>query len=54
MTILSNGGLNRRRFLQTTAATAMAATLPLGGAMAAPKRGGHLRVGKATAKPPTR
>ncbi|MEO3415627.1 ABC transporter substrate-binding protein [Roseovarius sp. CAU 1744] len=47
MTILTNGGLNRRRFLQTTAATAMAATLPLGGAMAAPKRGGHLRVGKA-------
>ena len=47
MTILSNGGLNRRRFLQTTAATAMAATLPMGSAMAAPKRGGHLRVGKA-------
>ena len=47
MTILNNGGLNRRRFLQTSAATAVAASLPLGGAIAAPKRGGHLRVGKA-------
>ena len=47
MTLLTKGGLNRRRFLQTSAATAVAASLPLGGAIAAPKRGGHLRVGKA-------
>ncbi|SLN64680.1 Periplasmic dipeptide transport protein precursor [Roseovarius litorisediminis] len=48
MTIINSGGLNRRRFLQTTAATAMAASMPLGGALAStPKRGGHLRIGKA-------
>jgi peptide/nickel transport system substrate-binding protein len=46
MTLITTGRLNRRRFLQTTAATAMAASLPLSGAMAAPKRGGHLRIGK--------
>lgn len=46
MTLLNNGRLNRRGFLKTTAATAVAATLPMGGAFAMPKRGGHLRVGK--------
>ncbi len=47
MSIIKGGLLDRRGFLKTTAATAMAATLPLGGAAyAAPKRGGHLRVGK--------
>jgi peptide/nickel transport system substrate-binding protein len=46
MTLITNGRLNRRGFLQTTAATAMAATIPLGAALAAPKRGGHLRAGK--------
>ena len=42
---IRNGLLDRRGFLRTTAAGAALATLPLGGAMAAPKRGGHLRVG---------
>lgn len=38
---------NRRSFLQTGAAGAFAATLPMGGAMAqTPQRGGHLRVGR--------
>jgi peptide/nickel transport system substrate-binding protein len=47
MSIIRNGTLDRRRFLQTTAAGAMAATLPMGGmAHAQPKRGGHLRVAK--------
>ena len=46
MTILNNSGLNRRRFLQTTAATAMAASLPLTAVRAA-SGSGHLRVGKA-------
>ena len=46
MSAFTNGGLNRRRFLQTTAAAAVASTLPLSSALAAPKRGGHLRVGK--------
>jgi len=46
MTLITNSGLNRRRFLQTTAATAIAASLPLSAAIAAPKRGGHLRIGK--------
>jgi len=44
MALFKDGMLNRRGFLKTTAATAMAASLPMGGAMAAPKRGGHLRV----------
>lgn len=40
-------GLNRRRFLQASAATGVAATLPLGkAAMAAPKKGGTLRIGR--------
>lgn len=46
MSNFKGGSLNRRGFLKTTAATAMAVTLPLGAAYAAPKRGGHLRVGK--------
>lgn len=46
MTLLTNGRMNRRGFLKTTAATAAAASLPLGGAIAQPKRGGHLKVGK--------
>ncbi len=37
--------LGRRGFLKTTAAAALAASLPLGGAIAAPKRGGNLRAG---------
>src|SRR6056297_1512642 len=47
MSIIKGGLLNRRGFLKTTAATAMAATVPMSGAMAAPKRGGHMRMGKA-------
>ena len=47
MSIIKGGLLDRRGFLKTTAASAAAATLPFGGAMAAtPKRGGHIRVGK--------
>ena len=47
MSLIINGRFNRRKFLKTTAAGALAASLPLGGAMAAtPKRGGHLRIGK--------
>ena len=46
MTILKGGLLDRRGFLKTTAATTFAASLPMA-AYAAPKRGGHLRVGKA-------
>ena len=47
MSLITNGRLDRRGFLKTTAAGAIAASLPLGGAMAAtPKRGGHLRIGK--------
>ena len=45
MTLIKGGLLDRRGFMKTTAATALAATLPMGAAMAAPKRGGHLRVG---------
>ena len=45
MTLIKGGFLDRRGFLKTTAATAAMAALPMGGAMAAPKRGGHLRVG---------
>ncbi|QGX97781.1 ABC transporter substrate-binding protein [Roseovarius faecimaris] len=37
----------RRGFLKSTAATALAATLPAGRALAAPKKGGHLRIGRA-------
>jgi len=44
MSLIKGGLLDRRGFLRTTAATALAATLPMGGAMAAPNRGGHLRV----------
>ncbi len=39
--------IDRRKFLKTTAATAIAATLPLRAAQAEPKRGGHFRMGKA-------
>ena len=46
MSIIKGGLLDRRGFLKTTAAGAIAASLPMGGAFAAPKRGGHLRVGK--------
>ncbi len=46
MSVINSGRLDRRGFLKTTAAGAIAATLPMGGALAAPKRGGHLRVGK--------
>ncbi|WP_135501845.1 ABC transporter substrate-binding protein [Roseovarius aestuariivivens] len=46
MSIIKGGFLDRRGFLKTTAAGAIAATLPMGGAMAAPTRGGHLRVAK--------
>lgn len=47
MSLITNDRFNRRGFLKTTAAGAIAASLPLGGAMAAtPKRGGHLRIGK--------
>jgi len=47
MSIFNKGQMDRRGFLKTTAAGAIAATLPMGGAMAMSKRGGHLRVGKA-------
>ncbi|MCZ4353045.1 ABC transporter substrate-binding protein [Roseovarius aestuarii] len=47
MTYRVTAGFNRRGFLKSTALGALAATLPFGGAQAAPKRGGHLRVGKA-------
>ncbi|SEL24030.1 peptide/nickel transport system substrate-binding protein [Roseovarius azorensis] len=43
MTLLNSGRINRRGFMATTAATALAATLPTGRAIAAPNRGGHLR-----------
>jgi peptide/nickel transport system substrate-binding protein len=46
MSIIKGGLLDRRGFLKTTAAGAFAATLPMGSAMAAPRRGGHLRVAK--------
>src|SRR6056297_3394113 len=46
MTLIKGGMLDRRGFMKTTAAGALLATLPMGGAMAAPKRGGHLRVAK--------
>ncbi|WP_272009413.1 ABC transporter substrate-binding protein [Roseovarius sp. ZX-A-9] len=46
MSTTNGGRLDRRGFLKTTAATAIAATLPMGGAFAAPKRGGHLRIAK--------
>ena len=46
MSLIKGGFLDRRGFLKTTAASAIAATLPMGGgAMASPSRGGHLRVG---------
>lgn len=47
MTLIKGGMLDRRGFLKTTAAGALAASLPMGGAWAqTPKRGGHLRVAK--------
>ena len=45
MSLIKGGLLDRRGFLKTTVAATAAATLPFGGAMAAPKRGGHLRIG---------
>ena len=45
MSLIKGGLLDRRGFLKTTVAATAAATLPMGGAMAAPKRGGHLRIG---------
>ena len=46
MSLLGGGKLDRRGFLKTTAATAMAAGMPMSGALAMPKRGGHLRVAR--------
>ncbi|MEM6713404.1 MAG: ABC transporter substrate-binding protein, partial [Pseudomonadota bacterium] len=46
MALIKGGMLNRRGLLKSAAATAVAATLPMGSAaVAAPKRGGHIRVG---------
>jgi len=47
MTDSTRSGFNRRRFLQASAATGIAASLPLNFAQAAPKKGGTLRMGKA-------
>ena len=47
MSFISPGRINRRGFLKTTAATAVAASLPTKYASATPKRGGHMRMGKA-------
>lgn len=48
MSKLITGGVNRRQILQAGAATGIAASLPLGNAaMAAPKRGGKMTMGKA-------
>ncbi|MEO1139077.1 MAG: ABC transporter substrate-binding protein [Pseudomonadota bacterium] len=48
MSLIKGGFLDRRGFLKTTVAATAAATLPLSSAaIAAPKRGGHIRVGKA-------
>ena len=46
MIIGASGGMNRRQFPKTSAATAAATSLPLS-ARAAPKRGSHMRMGKA-------
>jgi peptide/nickel transport system substrate-binding protein len=47
MSLITNGRLDRRGFLKSTALGAVAASLPFGAAMAmTPKKGGHLRVGK--------
>ncbi len=47
MSVSNLSSLNRRSFLRVSAATALAASLPLSAAQAAPKRGGHLRAGLA-------
>lgn len=47
MSNLLRGNLNRRRFMQTTAAAGIAAGLPLGAASAAPKKGGTMKMGQA-------
>ncbi len=48
MSIIKGGLLDRRGFLKTTVAASAAAALPIAGpAIAMPKRGGHIRVGKA-------
>ncbi|MFX0543335.1 ABC transporter substrate-binding protein [Roseovarius sp. S4756] len=46
MSLIKGGFLNRRGLLKSVAASAVAATLPIRGAMAAPRRGGHLRAAK--------
>ncbi|MZR11771.1 peptide ABC transporter substrate-binding protein [Maritimibacter sp. DP07] len=45
MSKFGSGMFDRRGFLKTTAATAVAATLPLSAARAEPKRGGNMRFG---------
>ncbi|MBV7378694.1 ABC transporter substrate-binding protein [Maritimibacter dapengensis] len=45
MSIIKGGMLDRRGFLKTTAAGAVAATLPLNMALAQPKKGGTMRFG---------
>lgn len=47
MTKILSGAFNRRRFMQTTAVAGIAASLPLSGASAAPKKGGTMKMGKA-------
>ena len=47
MTNLIKTPIDRRRFMQTTAATGIMATMPFGGLSAAPKKGGTMRMGKA-------
>jgi peptide/nickel transport system substrate-binding protein len=46
MTQLPILGMNRRTLLKAGAAAGLAATFPLGGAQAAPKKGGTMRMGK--------
>lgn len=46
MTMLSKRHFGRRQFLKTSAAAIAATSLPMSLALASPKRGGHLRVGK--------
>lgn len=46
MSTCKDGFLDRRGLLKTGAAGMLMAALPMGGALAAPKRGGHLRVAK--------
>ena len=46
MTQLPILGMNRRTLLKAGAAAGLAATFPPGGAQAAPKKGGTMRMGK--------